>query len=51
MFFEDHRWFVMRRYNRLALTQPEGTIGGNSFVVFQAMSRPDAEVQWDIANP
>lgn len=51
LFFEGHRWFDMRRYNKLALIQPQGTIGGNSFVVFQAMSRPDAEVQWDIANP
>jgi starch-binding outer membrane protein, SusD/RagB family len=51
LFFEGHRWFDMRRYNKLALIQPQGSIGGNSFVVFQAMSRPDAEVQWDIANP
>jgi starch-binding outer membrane protein, SusD/RagB family len=51
LFFEGHRWFDMRRYNKLALIQPQGTIGGNTFVVFQAMSRPDAEVQWDIANP
>ena len=51
LFFEGHRWFDMRRYNKLALITPQGTIGGNSFVVFQAMSRPDAEVQWDIANP
>lgn len=51
LFFEGHRWFDMRRYNRLAQIMPQGTIGGNSFVVFQAMSRPDAEVQWDIANP
>ncbi len=51
LFFEGHRWFDMRRYNKLSLILPQGTIGGNSFVVFQAMSRPDAEVQWDIANP
>ncbi len=51
LFFEGHRWFDMRRYNKLALITPQGSIGGNSFVVFQAMSRPDAEVQWDIANP
>jgi starch-binding outer membrane protein, SusD/RagB family len=51
LFFEGHRWFDMRRYNRLAQITPQGSIGGNSFVVFEAMSRPDAEVQWDIANP
>jgi starch-binding outer membrane protein, SusD/RagB family len=51
LFFEGHRWFDMRRYNRLAQITPQGSIGGNNFVVFEAMSRPDAEVQWDIANP
>ncbi len=51
LFFEGHRWFDMRRYNRLAQILPQGTIGGNTFVVFEAMSRPDAEVQWDVANP
>jgi starch-binding outer membrane protein, SusD/RagB family len=51
LFFEGHRWFDMRRYNRLAQITPQGSIGGNTFVVFEAMSRPDAEVQWDKANP
>lgn len=51
LFFEGHRWFDMRRYNRLAQITPQGTISGNTFVVFQAMSRPDAEVQWDRLNP
>lgn len=51
LFFEGHRWFDMRRYNRLTQITPQGTIGGNNFVVFEAMSRPDAEVQWDIKNP
>ena len=51
LFFEGHRWFDMRRYNRLSQILPQGTIGTNSFVVFEAMSRPDAEVQWDILNP
>ena len=51
LFFEGHRWFDMRRYNRLNQIMPQGSIGGNNFVVFEAMSRPDAEVQWDIANP
>lgn len=51
LFFEGHRWFDMRRYNRLAQILPQGSIGGNTFVLFDAMSRPDAEVQWDIRNP
>ena len=51
LFFEGHRWFDMRRYNRLSQITPQGSIGGNNFVVFEAMSRPDAEVQWDIRNP
>ena len=51
LFFEGHRWFDMRRYGKLAQILPQGAIGGNSFVVFDAMSRPDAEVQWDNANP
>ena len=51
LFFEGHRWFDMRRYNRLSQIMPQGSIGGNTFVVFEAMSRPDAEVQWDIRNP
>ncbi|MBK7884513.1 MAG: RagB/SusD family nutrient uptake outer membrane protein [Chitinophagaceae bacterium] len=51
LFFEGHRWFDMRRYGRLAQVTPQGNIGTNNFVVFEAMSRPDAEVQWDLANP
>jgi hypothetical protein len=51
LFFEGHRWFDMRRYNRLAQIQPQGSISGNTFLVFEAMSRPDAEVQWDKLNP
>jgi starch-binding outer membrane protein, SusD/RagB family len=51
LFFEGHRWFDMRRYNRLAQITPQGTISGNTYVVFEAMSRPDAEVQWDKLNP
>ncbi len=26
-------------------------IGTQTFVVFQKMSRPDAEIQWDLQNP
>jgi hypothetical protein len=41
----------MRRRGRLAQITPQGTIGNQSFVVFEAMARPDAEVQWDLRNP
>lgn len=51
LFFEGHRWFDMRRRGLLASIQPQGTIGTQTFVVFQRMSRPDAEVQWDLQNP
>jgi starch-binding outer membrane protein, SusD/RagB family len=51
LFNEGHRWFDMRRYNRLADCRPNGVIGTNTFVVFEAMARPDAEVQWDRLNP
>lgn len=51
LFFEGHRWFDMRRRNLLSQIQPQGTIGTQTFVVFQKMSRPDAEIQWDLRNP
>jgi hypothetical protein len=51
LFFEGHRWFDMRRRSLLAQVIPQGTIGSQTFVVFQKMSRPDAEIQWDIQNP
>lgn len=51
LFFEGHRWFDMRRRNLLSQILPQGTIGTQTFVVFQNMSRPDAEVQWDKLNP
>ncbi len=51
LFFEGHRWFDMRRRNLLAQIIPQGTIGTQTFVVFQKMSRPDAEIQWDLRNP
>jgi hypothetical protein len=51
LFFEGHRWFDMRRRNMLAQLQPQGNIGTQRFVVFENMSRPDAEVQWDLRNP
>lgn len=51
LFFEGHRWFDMRRRNMLSQLQPQGTVGTQTFVVFENMSRPDAEVQWDLRNP
>lgn len=51
LFWEGHRWFDMRRRGRLAQITPQGTIGNQTFVVFEAMARPDAEVQWDKQNP
>jgi hypothetical protein len=51
LFFEGHRWFDMRRRGMLAQIQPQGNIGGQTFVVFENMSRPDAEIQWDLRNP
>lgn len=51
LFFEGHRWFDMRRRGRLAQITPQGTIGTQTFTVFEAMARPDAEVQWDKRNP
>jgi hypothetical protein len=51
LFWEGHRWFDMRRRGRLAQITPQGTIGNQTFVVFEAMARPDAEVQWDRQNP
>jgi starch-binding outer membrane protein, SusD/RagB family len=47
LFFEAHRWFDMRRYNRLS----QLPLATAPYSVFVSMSRPDAEVQWDKANP
>lgn len=51
LFFEGHRWFDARRRNLLNTLQPQGAIGSQTFVVFENMSRPDAEIQWDKRNP
>ncbi len=51
LFLDGHRWFDMRRRSLLAQIQPQGVIGTQTFVVFQKMSRPDAEIQWDLRNP
>ena len=51
LFLDGHRWFDMRRRNLLSQIQPQGLIGTQTFVVFQKMSRLDAEIQWDLQNP
>jgi starch-binding outer membrane protein, SusD/RagB family len=51
LFFEGQRWFDVRRYNRLNTLPLQGTVGSNTFVVFENLARPDAEVQWDRLNP
>jgi hypothetical protein len=51
LFFEGQRWFDARRYNKLSTLPLQGSVGTNTYVVFEAMSRPDAEVQWDKQNP
>ena len=51
LFFEGHRWFDARRRGLLNTLQPLGAIGNQTFVVFENMSRPDAEIQWDLRNP
>ncbi len=47
LLFEGHRWFDMRRYNLLA-TLPYST---TPYKVFDSMVRPNAETQWELANP
>ncbi len=43
LFYEGHRWFDMRRYDRLAQI-PKDLPTHN---VFREFPKPDAEVQWD----
>lgn len=47
LLFEGHRWFDARRYNLLA-SLPFST---SPFKVFDSMVRPNAETQWELANP
>ena len=47
LLFEGHRWFDARRYNLLA-TLPFNT---SPYKVFDNMVRPNAETQWELANP
>ena len=47
LLFEGHRWFDARRYNLLS-TLPYNTA---PYKVFDTMVRPNAETQWELANP
>ena len=47
LLFEGHRWFDARRYSLLN-TLPFSTA---PFKVFDQMVRPNAETQWELANP
>ncbi|MFD2934419.1 RagB/SusD family nutrient uptake outer membrane protein [Spirosoma flavum] len=47
LLFEGHRWFDARRYNLLT-TLPYST---SPYKVFDSMVRPNAETQWELANP
>ena len=51
LFFEGHRWIDVRRYNKINILPLQGTVNGNNYSVFTQFNRPDAEVQWDLANP
>jgi hypothetical protein len=47
LLFEGHRWFDARRYSLF------GTLPYNTapYKVFDTMVRPNAETQWELANP
>jgi len=47
LWYEGHRWVDMRRYDRI--DQIEIPVIGMK--VLQQLERPNAEVNWDIANP
>ena len=51
LFWEGHRWFDTRRYNKISILPLQGAVSGNTYVVFNHMVRPDSEVQWDKSNP
>lgn len=51
LFFEGHRWFDVRRYSKVSILPLQGAVNGNNYAVFPQFNRPDAEVQWDLANP
>ncbi len=47
LFYEGHRWFDMRRYDRLNQLPNDLPTAK----VYVQMVRPFAEVQWDLKNP
>jgi hypothetical protein len=47
LFFEGHRWFDMRRYNRLDKLPNDAT----NHKVYDKMPRLQSEVDWDLRNP
>jgi starch-binding outer membrane protein, SusD/RagB family len=47
LWYEGHRWVDMRRYNKLN----EIAIPVAGMVVLERLERPNAEVNWDVANP
>ena len=47
LLFEGHRWFDVRRYGRLAALP----FSAPPYKVFDKMVRPNAETQWELANP
>jgi starch-binding outer membrane protein, SusD/RagB family len=51
LFFEGHRWFDVKRYNKISVLPLQGTVGNSTYKVFENFNRPDAETQWDIRNP
>lgn len=47
LFLEGHRWFDMRRYNRLTQLPNDAP----NHKVWDKMPRPQNEVDWDVRNP
>lgn len=47
LLFEGHRWFDARRYNLLGALPNSAS----PYKVFDMMVRPNAETQWELANP
>ncbi len=47
LWYEGHRWVDMRRYNKLS----EIALPVSGMVVLERLERPNAEVNWDAANP
>jgi starch-binding outer membrane protein, SusD/RagB family len=47
LFFEGHRWFDAKRYNKIA-TLP---LQSDGYGIFPQMAKVASEVEWDIRNP